>query len=512
MPLDPRIRKALLNNRNQMKSTRVNQVLKYAKEKDIKGVTKKSILEYLKDTNPNKSFDGKKASKQFVFHFIGGWFADIGFNRNKKMGEQIDGKNWLKQFVLFVNGNSGWAKVYEAPAKSQPVVSSIVQRFIKDMGDYPVKRIVTDNDGCFDDKSLPIQKIQSEVANNENEEYTNHRLFSRIDTFMSHLRKYAWNEYNTGTINGKRPKICDQPPDEEFYIPLDTINRFVWEWNQHVIPIVRCTRNEMMNDRNLELAYICHALYGNSLKNELRKAITGEVKLKSKVRFNDLGANRQERANGVRAGTYVINRTQNGHYVGVDKEGREVHFNASDVANIHDDAPQMFEETELADVEDEVNDEQQWANMVTKYNGPPVETQTRERPKKQKEPEEVPLESVARAMAIEDQNKDMARGFAPSLSTNEIYEATKKYLNYLKRADIVSYDTLLDELGIRPLAKPKKVTKETIQNTARSMNIVAASGSPYNEQDIPVEAAAKVGTLVKKRRQQRARKQYARNG
>ena len=105
-----------------MKATRVNQAFKYAKEHDIKGVTKKSILEYIKEIEPNKAFKGKQASKHFVFNYIGGWFADIGFNRNKEMGKKIDGENWLRQFVLFVNGNSGWAKVYEAPSKDLSLI------------------------------------------------------------------------------------------------------------------------------------------------------------------------------------------------------------------------------------------------------------------------------------------------------------------------------------------------------------------------------------------------------
>ena len=124
-----------------MKSTRVARTLAYAKEHNIKGVTRKNILDYIKDIDSTTKFNGQATSKHFVFNYIGAWFADIGFNRNKEMGKKIDGDNWLKQFVLFVNGNSGWAKVYEAPSKDRTVVTSIVQRFIKDMGKYPVKRI-----------------------------------------------------------------------------------------------------------------------------------------------------------------------------------------------------------------------------------------------------------------------------------------------------------------------------------------------------------------------------------
>ena len=502
MPLDPRIRKALLRNRNQMKSTRVNQAYKFAKEHDIQGVTKKAIMAYIKDIEATKKFDGKKASKKFVFNFIGGWFADIGFNRNKEMGRKIDGDDWLKQFVLFVNGNTGWAKVYEAPTKDRTVVSSIIERFIKDMKGYPVKQIITDNDGCFDDTKFPIMKIQSEIADNEYEEHKNHRLFSRIDSFMSHLRRYAWHEYNVGKVNGKHAKITDQPPTKEFYIPLDTVKRFVMEWNEHSIPQIRCTRNEMMRDRNLEMAYICYALYGNKLADKLRSEIQGEVQLKTRVRFNDLGANRQERASGVRAGRYVIRGTKEGHYVGVDRDGREVHFNADEIANTIDDFPAMTEENELANVADEINNDAMWENMVSRYNGPAVEEpkepkRIEVRPK-EKEP---PLEDVAQELAHEEQEQDLQRGIPPDMAPDKIYESAKKWLAALKKVDMVSYSDLIDEA----VSKRKKVTNETARRVAQQWNIQAATGTPYYQQYIPIDNAYKAGRIMKQRNQLRQR-------
>ena len=473
-----------------MKATRVNQAFKYAKEHDIKGVTKKSILEYIKEIEPNKAFKGKQASKQFVFNYIGGWFADIGFNRNKEMGKKIDGDNWLRQFVLFVNGNSGWAKVYEAPSKDREVVSSIVQRFINDMGEYPVKLIITDNDGAFDDSTLPIKKIQSEVANNEYEEHKNHRLFSRIDTFMSHLRRYAWHEYNVGKVNGEPAKICDQPASKEFYIPLDTIKRFVYEWNEHTIPIVRCTRNEMMKDRDLELAYMCWALYGNTIADKLRESIKGEVRVKSRARFNDLGANRQERAHGERAGVYVIARKQNGHYVGIDKENREVHFNADEVTNIIDDAPLNAEEDALMNVNDEINRTDIYDNMVTKYEGPPAH---RHKHRKHHTPQPEPsVEDAAQKMAVDEQLRDFDRGIPPSLDLNSIYMNAKKMLKALKDADATSYDELIVDLASKHYTLTSKAEERLAKRLQRQ-----ADKSVFNYQDIPVNEANESGMITK---------------
>ena len=497
MPLDPRIRKALLRNRNQMKATRVNQAFKYAKEHDIKGVTKKSILQYIKEIDPNKDLEDKNPNKKFVFRYIGGWFADIGFNRNKEMGRRIDGDRWLKQFVLFVNGNSGWAKVYEAPSKHRNVISSIVQRFIRDMGKYPVRQIITDNDNAFDDQSLPIKKIQSEIVNNETEEHSNHRLFSRIDTFMSHLRSYAWREYNVGTVNGHKAKICDQPKDKEFYIPFDTIQRFVHEWNEHVIPVVRCTRNEMMKDKNLELAYICHALYGNELKNELRKAITGDVKLKTRVRFNDLGANRQERASGERAGVYTVTGSQDGHYVGVDKEGRVVHFNANEVASRYDNSRFENEEFDLAGVEDEINDESQWQGSISRYEGPKPEKPI----KRKREKPEPSKQDAAQLLAVEEQMRDLERGIPPDISPEKILENTKKWLKHLEEVDPMRYTLLINEA----MNRPRTLRKSTMEKIAKSWNIQAASGTPFVQQDIPIDSAYKSGQVVKLKKQQQLR-------
>ena len=518
MPLDERIRKALLNNRNKMKSTRVNEVFNFAKDNDIRGVTKKRIREYIKDIDATTKFNGRAASKHFVFNYLGGWFADIGFNRNKAMGEKIDGENWLKQFVLFVNGNSGWAKVYEAPSKSKEVVTSIVKRFIHDMKDYPVKRIITDNDGAFDDRALPIHKIQSEISNNESEEHTNHRLFSRIDTFMSHLRKYAWHEYNVGTVNGQRAKIADQPSTKEFYIPFDTIQRFVSEWNNHVIPIVRCTRNQMMEDKNLELAYMCWALYGNKAIDKIREVIPtfDKVQLKSRTRFGDLNANRQERANGVRAGVYVIKGTQDGHYVGVDRNDRVVHFNANEIANTYDDAALTTEQMDLEDVEDVINNDDSWQGMISRYEEPQPVVKPQgvkriyvqpQKPKKEEPKKEPSKEEIANVMAIQEGQEELARGLPPPLSKEEIYHNAQKYLKELEKIDPMRYSVMINEL----INRPRTVRKSTYRRVAQNMNIQAARGTPYLEQEIPYDSAYRSGQMVKLRNQLRQRNGYRSN-
>ena len=510
MPLDKRIKKALLNNRNQMKTTRVNNAYKYAQEHKIK-VTKKQIKDYIKeiDTKTFTKVNGRKVSKQFVFNFIGGWFADIGFNRNKEMGEAIDGKHWLKQFVLFVNGNSGWAKVYETPNKTQSNVSVIIRNFINDMerGGYPVKKIITDNDGAFDSKSFPITKITSEVADDDELEHKNHRLFSRIDTFMSHLRRYAWNEYNSGSVDGKKPKICDQPASKELYIPLDTINRFVWEWNQRIIPVIRCSRTEMMEDENLEKAYICAALYGNQMKESAREQFKAgaQVRLKTNGR---LFGNRQEQATGLRAGTYTIQKNVAGHYVGVDGEGREVHFNADEVDAIMD--PHALDEDidELEGVDDEINDPKQWEHQVTKFSETDKSGMTVPKKKnmpKEKSEDDIDLNDMAKNIAIQKQLNELDMGLFPEFGAEKLYKSAKLILEKLKEIDQARWSRIVDEghaqskkLSMRAKAKIRAGLKQQY----------AKERDPYRRQDIPELAAERIGHMLKLAQQRAARKNY----
>ena len=512
MPLDKRLKKALLNNRNQMKSTRVNTAYQYAQEHKIK-VTKKEIKDYIKgiDSKSLTKISPTKTSKQFVFNFIGGWFADIGFNRNAKMGQEVDGNDWLKQFVLFVNGNSGWARVYEAPHKSRGDVSRIIHNFISEMKrkDYPVKQIITDNDQAFDLPDLPIHRIQSEVADNDQLEHKNHRLFSRIDTFMSHLRRYAWHEYNTGGDPWKKPKICNQSATKELYIPLDTINRFVWEWNQRVIPVIRCTRNQMMDDENLEKAYICAALYGNQLKESAREQFQIDSTVKLRAPRGKVFGNKQEIATGQRAGVYTIKRNAAGHYVGEDSQGRQVHFNADQIEGLYDEGALDDDIQEVLDVEDEINNPQQWSHQVSRFQElKPVESQNlpkRKSDTSRRVDEDIDYEGAAKELAIRKQLDELDMGLFPELGPEKLYKSAKAILTKLKQIDQAKYNKLIWE-GKDPSRKMSKVNKKRLR--AGIKESYYEERNPYLHQDIPWEAADRIGRMIKLSRQRAARKNY----
>ena len=304
-----------------------------------------------------------------------------------------------------------------------------------------------------------------------------------------------------------------------------------------MIPIVRCTRNEMMKDRNLELAYICWALYGNQTADKLRESIQGEVRVKIRTRFNDLGANRQERRSGVRAGTYVIARKQDGHYVGIDKENREVHFNADEVTNIIDDAPLNAEEDALMNVNDEINRDDIYENMVTKYSGPAPKSlrnnpreayknsqgsDKKQKPAKEthKTPRPEPsIEDAAQKMAIVEQLRDFDRGIPPSLSPDDIYRNAKKMLMALEQADMVQYTDLIDELTNKNYKLSAKNSERMAKRLRRQAN-----KEVYHYQDIPELDADPTGMVTKlanqikqrngtrtnKKKNNRARKQTAR--
>ena len=111
------------------------------------------------------------------------------------------------------------------------------------------------------------------------------------------------------------------------------------------------------------------------------------------------------------------------------------------------------------------------------------------------------MEDVAQELAHEEQEQDLQRGIPPDMAPDKIYESAKKWLAALKKVDMVSYSDLIDEA----VSKRKKVTNETARRVAQQWNIQAATGTPYYQQDIPVDNAYKAGRIMKQRNQLRQR-------
>ena len=188
-----------------------------------------------------ESIDSNALNKKFFFQYRGGWFFDLIANHKYKDNPD---RTLSKYFGIFINGNSGWVKAYEVNKKNN--TRDIYEQFIHDCGHlqigptkfvkYPVKKIISDDDAVIPTKieGVDIEKITQRG--------TSHGALSRINAFASHLRSY-WK-------------------DSE-YITLEQLEEFIDNWNNSNIKGMSCSRNEMMEDKTLEEAYICSCLYHN---------------------------------------------------------------------------------------------------------------------------------------------------------------------------------------------------------------------------------------------------------
>ena len=537
--LPDKLRKALLNSRGQMKSTRINRAYEYAKENDMK-ITKKQIKDYMKEIEDftEEKVDFGKMNKQFVFNFIGGFFADIGFNRNKEAGIAVDGERkvdkrgkvinqgWLKEFVVLVHGNSGWARAYQINNRTKAQVSVVVKSFIQEMEskfNYPVKRIVTDNDLCFKDKDIPYVNVTAEIHENNDIDGTeiyhkNHRLFSRIDTFMSHLRSYAWNQYQKDP--NARIGLQKVTERKELYIPWDTVNQFIWEWNQHHIPNVRCSREEMMKDQDLEKAYICMALYANEGKDKFikdRLANNMEVRLTGE---NNVFGNRQMKAHNERPGTYTITKTMTNQYVGVNTNNPAdvVYFHPNEVNSIVHRGKYQQEMDELADVEDPLNNPRMWENQVTDFEDPihnnnkgievwKDNNKQQRKEKKKKEArkfleEEDDKDQKAHELVVEAMMREFERGLMPEFSPEKQLEFKKKMKNKLLELE-------RDGMFHIAIGESRKLRDKPLETRAKARMrehlIEQAKNDPILRQDVITSKTEELAHLVKKNKLRKRR-------
>ena len=238
-----------------------------------------------------ETLDTNALNKRFFFQYRGGWFFDLIANHKYKDNPD---RNLTKFFGLFINGNSGWAKAYEVNRKDN--CKSIYQEFIDDCNHlqigpnqyvkYPVKKIISDDDSAIPN-SMPGVEIEKITQRG-----TNHGALSRINAFASHLRSY-WK-------------------DSE-YITIDQMNEFIENWNNAHIPGVSCSRNEMMEDKELEEAYICGCLYHNKnveKESEENFRAGDEVKIRE---LRDTFIRNPQQYRKEKTGTYKIETNDRGN-------------------------------------------------------------------------------------------------------------------------------------------------------------------------------------------------------
>ena len=186
----------------------------------------------------------KVMNKKFFFNHRGGWFFDIIINRRLKNNKD---DNVVYYYGVFLNGNSGWVKVYELTSRDSGTLTKTIQNFISDCSrlevngeiiHYPVKVIISDAESGLPNKigDVTIHKIV--------QSHTTHSALSRINAFASLLRKRF---------------------KEDTYVSINQMEEFVDDWNKHKIPVINCSRNNMMKDKELEEAYIASCLYHNQI-------------------------------------------------------------------------------------------------------------------------------------------------------------------------------------------------------------------------------------------------------
>ena len=240
-----------------------------------------------------------------------------------------------------------------------------------------------------------------------------------------------------------------------------------------------------------------------------------QVRLKAS---NNPYGNKQERASGQRPGIYTIEKSGMGHYVGKDKSGNLVHFNADQITDVLDEHGLDDEFEEVNDIEDEINDPQQWSEQITKFNKledipAPKEESPKEEPKKkppkkkrhEEEEDEFDWEAEARELALEKELKELDMGLFPEFGPEKLYKSAKVILAKLKQIDQAKYNKLIWE-GKDPSRKMSKLNKKRLR--AGIKEAYANERDPYLHQDIPSLAAERIGYMVKLAQQRRKRVDY----
>ena len=215
--------------------------------------------------------DAHLMKNKFCFPYRGAWFFDLIVNHKYKDNPK---DNLVKYFGVFLNGNSGWVKAFEINQKSASEIHSKFDEFIDYCRTikYPVKTIISDNEGGVPN-TLPgvniIKKTQSG---------TSHITLARINAFASALRRYHEAKYRDLKESNDESRINSK------YITTEDLEDFIDVWNNSMIPVINATRQEVMDNVDLEEAYIAAAMSKNQ---EIQNAVSEAFKPNDIVRVQD---------------------------------------------------------------------------------------------------------------------------------------------------------------------------------------------------------------------------------
>ena len=254
----------------------------------------------------------KAMSKKFFFNYRGGWFFDIIVNRKFKNNK---GDIVSKYYGVFLNGNSGWVKAYELDNRNASEINRIFNDFVNSCShleiennryvNYPCKTIISDAE-----PGVP-NSVGKVIVKKIVQSGTSHTALSRINAFASRLRKYF---------------------EKDTYVSIDDMNEFIDNWNNHQIPNIVCSRNEMMEDKELEEAYIVSCMYHNQEMDDEGESIFEENDKVRIIEKNDAFVNDKQKFGKELPNTYKIISNNKGNIklenINDKSDVREVRTNA----------------------------------------------------------------------------------------------------------------------------------------------------------------------------------------
>ena len=259
-----------------------------------------------------ETINTKALNKKFFFNYRGGWFFDIIVNRKPKNNTD---ETITKYYGVFLNGNSGWVKVYEMDEKRADVIKHIFEDFVNSCShleiednryvNYPCKTIISDAE-----PGVP-NSVGKVIVKKIVQKGTSHSALSRINAFASSMRKYF---------------------KDDIYVSVKEMNEFVDNWNNHQIPNIVCSRNEMMEDKELEEAYIVSCMYHNQEIDDEGESIFKENDKVRIIEKNDVFVNDKQKFGKELSNTYKIISNDKGNIklenINDKSDVREVRTNA----------------------------------------------------------------------------------------------------------------------------------------------------------------------------------------
>lgn len=194
----------------------------------------------------------KDLIKHIYYNRRGVWLFDIFENRDYKNNPE---DNLVKHWGIFLHGNSSFVRAYELATKSGSELRRLINKFssggeikyedydgsIKTI-DYPVRKIISDAEKGVPEEMPGLEIIKVKQTG------TDHVTLSKINAFASQVR-------NAHDVLMKNQSVK--------YLTTDELNDFIYVWNKSNVQNARCTRIEMLENEDYEVAYIAGNMYHN---------------------------------------------------------------------------------------------------------------------------------------------------------------------------------------------------------------------------------------------------------